>query len=51
MHSPVPDMDYVPTYNKSDEDEEDHESTNKQPDTTDMSDLESEEFAKQRNKK
>ena len=48
--SPVSDMDYVPTYDKSDENEEDYESTNKQPDTTDMSDLENEEFAKQRKK-
>ena len=43
-------MGYVTTYDKSDEDEEDYESTNKQPGTTDMSDLESEEFAKQRKK-
>ena len=48
--SPVSDMGYVTTYDKSDEDEEDYESTNKQPGTTDMSDLESEEFAKQRKK-
>ena len=48
--SPVSGVDYVPTYDKSHEDEEDYESTNKQPDTTDMSDLESEELTKQRKK-
>ena len=46
--SPIPDMDYVQTYDKSDESEEDYESSNKQPDTTDMPDLESEESAAQR---
>ena len=29
--SPVPDMNYVPTYDKSDGDEEDYELTNEQP--------------------
>ena len=46
--SSVPDMDYVPTYDQSDEDEEVYESPNKQPDTTNMSELESEESAAQR---
>ena len=38
--SPVPDMGYVPTYDKSDD-----EADNKQPDTTNMSELETEESA------
>ena len=41
-------MDYVPTYDKSDEDKEDYDSSNKQPDTTNMPELESEESAAQR---
>ena len=49
--SSLSDMDYVPTYDKSDEDEEDYKSPNKQRESTDMSDLESEEFAKQTKKK
>ena len=44
----VSDMNYVPTYDKSDE--EDYESTNKQLDTTNVSDLKSEKFAEQRRK-
>ena len=40
--SPVPDMDYVLTNDKSDD-----ESNNEQPDTTDTSDLGSEESAEQ----
>ena len=48
--SSLSDMDYVPTYDKSDEDEEDYKSPNKQRESTDMSDLESEEFAKQTKK-
>ena len=44
--SPIPDMDYVPTYDKSDKDKEDYDSSNKQPDTTNMP--ESEESAAQR---
>ena len=46
--SPILDMDYVPTYDKSDEDKEDYDSSNKQPDTTNTPELENEESAAQR---
>ena len=40
---PIPDMDYVPNYDRSDD-----EANNEQPDTTDIPDLESEKSAEQR---
>ena len=43
--SPVPDMNYVPTYDESDD-----EANNEQPDTTDMSDSEIEKSAEQKKK-
>ena len=46
--SPIPDMDYVPTYDKSNEDEKYYELTDEQPDTTNVSDLEGEESAEER---
>ena len=44
--SPIPDMNYVPNYDKSDD-----EANNEQSDTTNMTDLESEECAEQRRNK
>ena len=41
-----PDMNYVPTYDKSDD-----EADNEQPDTTNMPELESDEYAEQRRNK
>ena len=41
-------MDYPPTYDKSDKDEEDYKSTNKQPDTTNTPELASEESVAQK---
>ena len=48
--SPIPDMDYVPTSDKSNEDEKDYELTLEQPDTTNVSDLQGTESAEERKK-